>query len=626
MSEASKAARSAMKKKIANMVAGDPRQKVDASSWTPPEMMNTSAKTGLRPISRRAFKKGGKVVACMGEDAKQNAGKKPRKAGGGEASKYANAKVNRNVKEANAELGKPHTGGYRKGGRTHKDMGGPMVDPRLNMVSPGRLNFDKNLVTPGRKDGGKADASQDKKLIKKAFRQHETAEHGGKHVPLHLRKGGKIHKDDGGDVDDKPKRTNAPENVYKPSYNEDAVNASIASSNRSGRKISGKGSKAIHALLKGRYQSGGDVIMTEPKPAPMPTQEQADLYKAMEAAKAEAEAAREAARKAREGKKHGGRTHKAMGGNSDDDGMNERGAGVRYVGKPEETFDFSRGKASPMPVSTKTRKIPTLTDDDDVVVNPQRKASNPVMRAAPPSPKQRAESYRKYREKKPFQQKELSLRDKLMNAIQGVDDDHYAKGGKIKPNYEGGTRPTGGRLAKAYGGGLMEELAGAKSTGAKSKSKGKKSKGKTDITINISTAPKPDAMMPPKPPMMPPPGPPMLPPGPPPGAPPGMMPPPGGPMGMPPGGPPMPPPGMMGRKAGGRVGHRTYRSYKDMDAGSGGGLGRLEKTEIQEHKAGRKEGGRVGHRTYRSYKDMDAGSGGGLGRLEKTEIQEHKRK
>ena len=563
MSEASKAARAAMKKKIGRITAGDPRAKVDSSIWTPPEMMNTSAKTGLRPISRRAFKKGGKVVACMGEDAKQNAGKKPRKAGGGEASKYANAKVNRNVKEANAELGKPHTGGYRKGGRTHKDMGGPMVDPRLNMVSPNRLNFDKNLVTPGRKDGGKADASQDKKLIKKAFRQHETAEHGGKHVPLHLRKGGKIRKAD-----------------------------------------------------------GGDVIMTEPKPAPMPTQEQADRYKAMEAAKAEAEAAREAARKAREGKKSGGRAkHKAFGGGSDDDGMNERGAGVRYVGKPEETFDFSRGKASPMPVSTKTRKIPTLTDDDDVVVNPQRKASNPVMRAAPPSPKERAELYRKYRAKKPLQQKELSLRDKLMNAIQGVDDDHYAKGGKIKPNYEGGTRPTGGRLAKAYGGGLMGELAGSKS-----KSKGKKSKGKTDITINISTAPKPDAMMPPKPPMMPPPGPPMLPPGPPPGAPPGMMPPAGGPMGMPPGGPPMPPPGMMGRKAGGRVGHRTYRSYKDMDAGSGGGLGRLEKSEIQEHKDGRKEGGRVGHRKYRSYKDMDAGSGGGLGRLEKTEIQEHKRK
>ena len=31
-------------------------------------------------------------------------------------------------------------------------------------------------------------------LIKKAFRQHETAEHGGKHVPLHLKKGGSAEK------------------------------------------------------------------------------------------------------------------------------------------------------------------------------------------------------------------------------------------------------------------------------------------------------------------------------------------------------------------------------------------------------------------------------------------------
>ena len=53
--------------------------------------------------------------------------------------------------------------------------------------------------------------------------------------------------------------------------------------------------------------------------------------------------------------------------------------------------------------------------------------------------------------------------------------------------------------------------------------------------------------------------------------------PPGMPMPMPAppaGGPPMP------RKAGGR----TYRSYKDMDAGAGGGEGRLEKMEIQSRK------------------------------------------
>ena len=72
----------------------------------------------------------------------------------------------------------------------------------------------------------------------------------------------------------------------------------------------------------------------------------------------------------------------------------------------------------------------------------------------------------------------------------------------------------------------------------------------------------------------------------PPMAPPGM---PGLPPGGPAGGPGLPPglagglpPGMPMRKAGGRV----YRSYKDMDAGAGGGLGRLEKTEIQSRKRG----------------------------------------
>jgi hypothetical protein len=49
---------------------------------------------------------------------------------------------------------------------------------------------------------------------------------------------------------------------------------------------------------------------------------------------------------------------------------------------------------------------------------------------------------------------------------------------------------------------------------------------------------------------------------------------------MPPAGGPGAGPVPMPRKAGGR----TYRSYKDMDAGAGSGLGRLEKTEIQKHK------------------------------------------
>ena len=124
------------------------------------------------------------------------------------------------------------------------------------------------------------------------------------------------------------------------------------------------------------------------------------------------------------------------------------------------------------------------------------------------------------------------------------------------------------RTAKFGGGGLSAPKKGGK--------------GKTNINILINPGSKPDAMGAGAP-----------------GMPPGLPPKPIGgipvPMGMPPAGgaAPMPMPmpmpsapapgGMppMGRKAGGKV----YKSYKDLDAGAGSGLGRLEKTEIQKRKA-----------------------------------------
>jgi len=129
MSEFSaKTIRAARKAKASRMGSADPHTKVDSSDWTPAEPLNADVKTGARPISRRAFKSGGKVC---GEKAKANMGRKPRKAGGVAAKDYANAKVNRNVKDANEEReGIKHVGGFKKGGRTKREYGGRGIGER----------------------------------------------------------------------------------------------------------------------------------------------------------------------------------------------------------------------------------------------------------------------------------------------------------------------------------------------------------------------------------------------------------------------------------------------------------------------------------------------------------------
>ena len=225
MSEMAKAARAAMKKKAEGMTKADPHQKVDSSTWTPPEALNADVQTGMRPVSRRAFKKGGKVV---GEKAPARADRAPRKSGG---TAYAIAKMNRNQKEANEEReGIKHIGGMKRGGtakkeycdggpidkktgRTKKFMGGPMLqpggmlaaspamgvggegaaspsglplnDPREAMVTKNRLNFGAGASGSPYKKGGKVvhdDVKEDKALIKKMVKPEARTgkEKGGK--------------------------------------------------------------------------------------------------------------------------------------------------------------------------------------------------------------------------------------------------------------------------------------------------------------------------------------------------------------------------------------------------------------------------------------------------------------
>lgn len=122
-------AREAARRKVGRLTAvgsagnagpgGDPSKRIDASGWAEPDM-NADAQTGMRPVSRRQFKHGGHV---SGEHAAHRADRKARKNGG-----HINAKINRNVREANAEIAKPHIGGFADGGATNfrKQMHGMM--------------------------------------------------------------------------------------------------------------------------------------------------------------------------------------------------------------------------------------------------------------------------------------------------------------------------------------------------------------------------------------------------------------------------------------------------------------------------------------------------------------------
>jgi hypothetical protein len=179
----------------ATRLAAPSGQRVDASTWTPAEPLNADVKTGLRPISPRAFKKGGKV---SGEACAPRADRKARKSGG----RIGKEIINRDVRAANSERedsGK-HIGGYKKGGRTHKAIGGgktydsnldagsgivteektPVLikNPPLPPRRPGDIGAPKNHdpVIQGsgdvleRKRGGKADhpdVAADKALIRK---------------------------------------------------------------------------------------------------------------------------------------------------------------------------------------------------------------------------------------------------------------------------------------------------------------------------------------------------------------------------------------------------------------------------------------------------------------------------
>jgi hypothetical protein len=122
MYEMAKSAREKMKAK-ARALAGERDQKVDSSDWTPAEPLNAEAKTGLRPISKRAYKSGGKV---SGAPAKARADRMARKSGGRTVEKDIGiGMANKNMKEANEQReGVKHIGGLKHGGKIKRATGG----------------------------------------------------------------------------------------------------------------------------------------------------------------------------------------------------------------------------------------------------------------------------------------------------------------------------------------------------------------------------------------------------------------------------------------------------------------------------------------------------------------------
>jgi hypothetical protein len=506
MYETAKKAREAMKSK-ARRLASEKYEKVSSSDWTPAEPLNADVKTGARPVSRRAYKSGGKVEGSCGP---MRADRKPRKAGGkaenekAEAKQYAIAKVNRNVKEANEQReGIKHVGGFKNGGR------------------------------PGKNNGGAGGVG----------REQDT--YG---LPP-----SKIKQKSSGTIESQtPKTPNLPKNPPLPPSRppEKGMTADEAKEILKGRKDGGRTKKMMGGPMMGGGMPGGPMMdprmgMVKDKSLDFGGQGITPGVSAM---------------------KKGGKVEKHA-----DEAMDK--ALIKKMVKAEAR----KGKAGGGMLEASKRAMMVAKDPhNQAKIRPQAPAPKPE--------------------------------DKKDDRVARKDGGGVKSKGKTQINI---MISAGGKPDQDQG--MMPPLP----PGPPGLPGG--------IPVPVPGGPEMGAAPPPPMPMPMPAAPPMMH-----GAAPAM------------GGMPMP------RKAGGRV-TKVASSYKDMEAGAASGEGRLQKTDIAKKipKPGLKRGvivddnkgypnkvnGAIGGRTarasggktYRSYKDMDAGAGSGKGRLEKTEIEAHKK-
>ena len=143
MYEMAKSAREKLKAKARSLAApgtlvGD--QKVDSSDWTAPEAINADAKTGMRPISKRAYKDGGKV---SGSAAPARADRKARKSGGRVETEIGVGMANKDMKEANEKReGVKHVGALKRGGKA-RATGGSVPSDAETQTNKARIGSEQ---------------------------------------------------------------------------------------------------------------------------------------------------------------------------------------------------------------------------------------------------------------------------------------------------------------------------------------------------------------------------------------------------------------------------------------------------------------------------------------------------
>ena len=540
MSEASKNARRANIAKAKRLTSGSGPGKVDASSWTPSAPMKADKKTGMRPVSPRTYKHGGKV---QGDRGPKRADKAPR-------GNLANEISTRDTKQANRDkFGSPHIGGMKKGGKAKRADGGEIPVKQIDTMgaSPAEIVRARppRVGNPRPSSNGQGPSMGGR----------VAGSYGGKGD---WKRGGKA-KQSGGPVDRTPYEDAPPPRRAIPG---DAPTR--GPDPKGGGRATGPKYDSIDALIRDKGLKKGGKAHSDA------AQDKAMIKKMV----------RPAAIK-RDAKCGGGRM--ANGGKADATGDFEVARTEKLPPKASDARQWRKTVAADKPMKNFGNIKMTSKNDGFFDLGglgydkpKKRKSGGSVAGGERPEggriPRARGGNASTYADKDDAPRLRLMKThtdgNKTAKVYKDADWGEY----RVK-HYVDGKHQT---KADYHTDDVSDANSTAGSFLRSQRASGGRTKGKTNINIIVNpNKAGDDQQMQPSGPIRPPPPPVMTPPAPPPGGPPpGMppnMPPPsmagGPPPGMPPGMPPM-------RARGGRLGMNKI-------GGSGGGLGRLEKANMR---------------------------------------------